>query len=157
MCLLTTQYLSSLLLISSETKGWRRNARQSFLTFLGGLRKSSAVLNLILSVQLTARGGSVRGFISAVYLSVEKLKVRESPAVKKKRKFFFFPVQEKNQKHQFLFDFILWCLDYDNKRHRAHLLHTACGQSKHMHTHKFSCFFILSLLCHSSFLAKHLK
>lgn len=89
MCLLTTQYLSSLLLISSETKGWQRNARQSFLTFLGGLRKSSAVLNLILSVQLTARGGSVRGFISAVYLSVEKLKVRESPAVKKKRKFFF--------------------------------------------------------------------
>lgn len=68
MCLLTTQYLSSSLLISSETKGWQRNARQSFLTFLGGLRKSSAVLNLILSVQLTAKGDSVRGFISAVDL-----------------------------------------------------------------------------------------
>lgn len=68
MCLLTTQYLSSLLLISSETKGWQRNARQSFLTFLGGLRKSSVVLNRILSVQLTAKGESVRGFISTLDL-----------------------------------------------------------------------------------------
>lgn len=71
MCLLTTQYLSSSLLISSETKGWQRNARQSFLTFLGGLRKSSTVLNLILSVQLTARGDSVRGFISGADLSLK--------------------------------------------------------------------------------------
>lgn len=67
-CLLTTQYLSSSLWISSETKRWQRNARQSFRTFLGGLRKSSAVLNLILSVQLTTKGDSVRGFISAVDL-----------------------------------------------------------------------------------------
>lgn len=66
MCLLTTQNLSSSVLISSETKGWQRNARQSFLTFLAGLRKSSTVLNLILSMQLTAKGDSVRGFISAV-------------------------------------------------------------------------------------------
>lgn len=71
MWLLTTQYLSSSRLISCETKRWQRNARQSFLTFLGGLRKSSAVLNLILSVQLTARGDSVRGFISAVDLSLK--------------------------------------------------------------------------------------
>lgn len=68
MCLLTTPYLSSSLLISREIKGRQRNARQSFLTFLGGLRKSGAVLNLILSVQLTVKGYSVRGFISAVDL-----------------------------------------------------------------------------------------
>lgn len=78
MCLLTTQYLSRSHLISSKTKGWQRNTRQPFLTFLGGLRKSSAVLNLILSVQLTARGDSVRGFISTANLSLKaKIKRRE--------------------------------------------------------------------------------
>lgn len=63
--------LHSICLVHFWSPARQRNARQSFLTFLGGLRKSSAVLNLILSVQLTARGDSVRGFISAVDRSLK--------------------------------------------------------------------------------------
>lgn len=87
MFLLTTQYLSGSRLIFTKTKGWQRNTRQPFLTFLWGLRKSSAVLNLILSVPLTARGDSARGFVSTADPSLKaKMKRGESQGELQKSK-----------------------------------------------------------------------
>lgn len=123
MFLLTTQYLSRSRLIFDKTKGRRKNTRQPFLTFLWGLGKSSAVLNLILSARLTARGDSARGFVSTVDPSLKaKMKRRGSLCKLQKSKSGSATSVWWRQNTVFLFDFILRCLDYDNKGKWEHRL-----------------------------------
>ena len=131
-----------------------------FLPSLGGLRKSSAVLNLILSVQLTARGDSVRGFISALDLSLKaKGKMEKvfgsSHSERNSFFFFFFPAVCK-KKHQFLFEFSFTVFGLRlQKRNGTHRLHATLEQPKCVHAHgcaqsttgtQMVCFFFLRSL-----------
>lgn len=124
MFLLTPQYLSRSRLIFDKTKGRRRNTRQRFLTFLWGLRKSSAVLNLILSAWLTARGDSARGFVCTADPSLKaKMKRRGSlRELQKSKSSSASSVWLRQNTFFFLFDYILRCLDYGSKGEWEHRL-----------------------------------
>lgn len=81
------------------------------------------MLCLIPSLQLTGKGDSVRGFISACEYVVcgnfsmkAPVKYRESGSSEPDRNSL---LRLAEREHQFLFDFTLWRLDRDNKRHGA--------------------------------------